>query len=59
MRLTPRLTQNPPSIPTLLLSQIISETTRSKLIIDWHNTGYSILAMRLGDQSRIVKWAKG
>ncbi|GMK58428.1 hypothetical protein CspeluHIS016_0504600 [Cutaneotrichosporon spelunceum] len=52
------LVQNPPAIPTLLLSQIISETTRSKLIIDWHNTGYSILALRLGQDSRIVKWAK-
>jgi beta-1,4-mannosyltransferase len=50
--------QNPPSIPTLLLAQIISNTTRTKLIIDWHNTGYSILAMRLGESSPIVRIAK-
>ncbi|WOO78609.1 UDP-glycosyltransferase TURAN [Vanrija pseudolonga] len=52
------LVQNPPSIPTLLLAQLICGTTRSRLIIDWHNTGYSILAMRLGEKSPLVRIAK-
>ncbi|WWC71762.1 uncharacterized protein I206_105721 [Kwoniella pini CBS 10737] len=50
--------QNPPSIPTLAISQFIILNTGSKLIIDWHNTGYSLLSMRLGMRSPIVKFAK-
>ncbi|WWC63065.1 uncharacterized protein I303_105664 [Kwoniella dejecticola CBS 10117] len=50
--------QNPPSIPTLAISQFIVLNTGSKLIIDWHNTGYSILSMRLGARSPIVKIAR-
>ncbi|OCF75995.1 hypothetical protein I204_03292 [Kwoniella mangroviensis CBS 8886] len=50
--------QNPPSIPTLFLAQFITLNTGSKLVVDWHNTGYSILAMRLGMRSPIVKVAR-
>ena len=53
------LVQNPPSIPTLALAQAIAWMTGAKLIIDWHNTGYSILAMRVGEKSplcRLAKW---
>jgi beta-1,4-mannosyltransferase len=52
------LVQNPPSIPTLVLAQIVAWAAGAKLIIDWHNTGYSILAMRTGDQSRLVRIAR-
>lgn len=52
------MVQNPPSIPTLALAQLISYLCGSKLIIDWHNTGYSILAMRTGESSILVKIAK-
>lgn len=52
------LVQNPPSIPTLWLAQLICRLSGSKLIIDWHNTGYSILAMRTGEQSILVKIAE-
>ncbi|WWC90894.1 uncharacterized protein L201_005831 [Kwoniella dendrophila CBS 6074] len=52
------IVQNPPSIPTLAIAQFIGMNTGSKLIIDWHNTGYSILAMRLGIKSPIVKLAR-
>ena len=50
--------QNPPSIPTLAIVQFVNWHQKSKLIIDWHNLGYSILAMKLGDQHRLVKIAK-
>ncbi|WRT68208.1 uncharacterized protein IL334_005183 [Kwoniella shivajii] len=50
--------QNPPSIPTLAVAQFIVLNTGSKLVVDWHNTGYSILAMRLGMKSPIVKVAR-
>ncbi|ORY35370.1 hypothetical protein BCR39DRAFT_509121 [Naematelia encephala] len=52
------LVQNPPTIPTLALAQLIAYLTGTRLIIDWHNTGYSILAMRTGDKSPLVKVAK-
>ncbi|ORX38680.1 putative beta-1,4-mannosyltransferase [Kockovaella imperatae] len=49
--------QNPPSIPTLALAQFICWTTGAKLVIDWHNTGCSILAMRVGESSPLYKIA--
>ncbi|KIP04067.1 glycosyltransferase family 33 protein [Phlebiopsis gigantea 11061_1 CR5-6] len=53
------LVQNPPSIPTLALVWLVSRITGSKVIIDWHNLGYSILALKLGNNHpfvRIAKW---
>jgi beta-1,4-mannosyltransferase len=50
--------QNPPSIPTLMTVQFVCWLRSSKLIIDWHNFGYTILSLRLGRDSRIVKYAK-
>lgn len=50
--------KNPPSIPTLALVQLIGRMRGSKIIIDWHNLGYSILGMRLGDTHTLVKVAK-
>ncbi|KAF5312174.1 hypothetical protein D9619_003105 [Psilocybe cf. subviscida] len=52
------LVQNPPSIPTLALVQLIGRVRGSKVIIDWHNLGYSILAMRVGKDHFLVRLAK-
>lgn len=52
------LLQNPPSIPTLLLAIIACYLRSSKLVIDWHNFGYSILALKLGDDHPLVKISK-
>ncbi|CAE6520487.1 unnamed protein product [Rhizoctonia solani] len=52
------LVQNPPSIPTLILVQLVCWLRGCKLVIDWHNLGYSILALRLGEKHRLVKLAK-
>lgn len=52
------LVQNPPSIPTLLLAIIACHLRGSKLVIDWHNFGYSILALKLGDSHPLVKASK-
>ncbi|KAI0079046.1 glycosyltransferase family 33 protein [Panus rudis PR-1116 ss-1] len=52
------LVQNPPSIPTLALVWLVSKIRGSKVIIDWHNLGYSILALKLGDNHPFVRVAK-
>ncbi|CAG8493997.1 5470_t:CDS:2 [Paraglomus occultum] len=52
------LVQNPPAIPTLAIVQFVCWLRQTNLIVDWHNFGYTILAMRLGQNSRVVKFAK-
>ncbi|KZT08885.1 glycosyltransferase family 33 protein [Laetiporus sulphureus 93-53] len=52
------LVQNPPSIPTLALVWLVARLRGSKVIIDWHNLGYSILALKLGERHILVKVAK-
>lgn len=42
------IVQNPPSIPTLLIVQLYSFLTGTRLIIDWHNFGYSIINLNRG-----------
>lgn len=49
------LVQNPPSIPTLLVAQFVCLVRNTRLVIDWHNFGYTILAMRLGETHPLVK----
>lgn len=49
------LVQNPPSIPTLAVAQLICFFRNTRLIVDWHNFGYSILALRLGPHHPFVK----
>ncbi|EGN92688.1 glycosyltransferase family 33 protein [Serpula lacrymans var. lacrymans S7.3] len=52
------MVQNPPSIPTLAIVWIVGHARGSKVIIDWHNLGYSILALKLGMDHIFVKVAK-
>ncbi len=47
--------QNPPSIPTLAIASLVCFLRRTELVIDWHNFGYTILAMKLGDNHPLVK----
>ncbi|PCH06251.1 Hypothetical protein PENO1_018130 [Penicillium occitanis (nom. inval.)] len=49
------LVQNPPSIPTLAIVSVVCFFRQTRLIIDWHNFGYSILALKLGDQHPLVR----
>ncbi|KAF4363731.1 hypothetical protein G4B88_000960 [Cannabis sativa] len=48
------LVQNPPSIPTLIAVKWASWLSGSVFIIDWHNFGYTLLALSLGRNSRFV-----
>ncbi|KAG9025446.1 mannosyltransferase [Tulasnella sp. JGI-2019a] len=52
------LVQNPPSIPTLAVVQFLAWLRGCRVIIDWHNTGYSILALKLGPNHPLVKIAE-
>lgn len=49
------LVQNPPSIPTLAIAGVISFLRNSRLVIDWHNFGHTILALRLGKAHALVQ----
>ena len=49
------LVQNPPSIPTLAVAYVVCFLRHTRLVIDWHNFGYSILALRLGSEHRLVQ----
>ena len=49
------LVQNPPSIPTLAVASIVCFLRHTQPVIDWHNFGYSILALKLGDSHPLVR----
>jgi len=53
------LVQNPPAVPTLMIVKMVCSFRGSKLVIDWHNYGYTILALSLGQRHFAVylyKW---
>ncbi|KAI9674204.1 MAG: mannosyltransferase [Caeruleum heppii] len=52
------LVQNPPAIPTLALAHLICFLRNTSLVIDWHNLGWSILAMKLGGAHPLVRVAR-
>lgn len=41
------LVQNPPAIPSLAVARIASVLRGQRVVIDWHNFGFSILKMKL------------
>ncbi|PGH15227.1 hypothetical protein AJ79_02592 [Helicocarpus griseus UAMH5409] len=49
------LVQNPPTAPTLVMAELVCKLRNTRLIIDWHNFGYSILALKLGQNHPMVK----
>lgn len=52
------MVQNPPSIPTLAIVWLVGWIRASKVIIDWHNLGHSILALKLGHGHPFVMISK-
>jgi len=51
------LVQNPPAIPTLLLIWFVARVRSAKFVVDWHNFGYTMLALRLGHHHPAVQLA--
>ena len=52
------LLQNPPCIPSMAICSLVAFVNGSTFIIDWHNYGYSILSLSLGNNHILVKIAK-
>ena len=49
--------QNPPSVPTIPVCWLYARLFNVKLIIDWHNYGYSIMALNAPKfVTRIYEW---
>jgi len=49
------LVQNPPSIPTLTVVRLACWLRKSAFVIDWHNFGYTLLALSLGSRHPLVQ----
>ncbi|XP_061191292.1 chitobiosyldiphosphodolichol beta-mannosyltransferase-like isoform X1 [Saccostrea echinata] len=50
--------QNPPSIPTIAVCWVVCLLRGSKLLVDWHNYGYTILGLSLGNDHSLVRFSK-
>uniref|UniRef100_A0A8C6QQW6 Chitobiosyldiphosphodolichol beta-mannosyltransferase n=1 Tax=Nannospalax galili TaxID=1026970 RepID=A0A8C6QQW6_NANGA len=50
--------QNPPGLPAIAVCWFVGCLCRSKLVIDWHNYGYSIMGLVHGPQHPIVLLAE-
>lgn len=56
------LVQNPPAVPTLLIALAVARLRRARLIIDWHNLAYTMLALRFGEHHPLIgpaRWYEG
>ncbi|CAH8273449.1 unnamed protein product [Arabidopsis lyrata] len=53
------LVQNPPSVPTLIAVKWASSWRLAAFVVDWHNFGYTLLALSLGRNNMFGKMATG
>jgi beta-1,4-mannosyltransferase len=51
------LMQTPPALPTLLLPALATRR-RSRMVVDWHNLGYTQLGLTLGATHPVVRLAR-
>jgi len=52
------LVQNPPAFPTLVVARWALKRKGVKVVIDWHNIGYTLLELRLGRWHPAVRLAR-
>ena len=53
------LVQNPPGFPMLHVAWVVARLRGARFVIDWHNLGFTMLALRLGRRHiavRLVRW---
>lgn len=53
------LLQNPPGVPALIVCYLYSLLHRTQFVIDWHNYGYSIMALSIGEDHFLVRLSRG
>lgn len=56
--LTLLVSQNPPGLPGIAVAWLVCLLRGSRLIIDWHNYGYTIMALSHGRGHLLVRVAK-
>lgn len=52
------LVQNPPAIPTLWAAWLAARVRSATFVVDWHNFGYAMLALRMGQRHPVVRAAR-
>ncbi|HEY8926834.1 MAG TPA: glycosyltransferase [Polyangia bacterium] len=52
------LVQNPPAFPTLAVARLVARARRCGLVVDWHNFGADLLALRMGAGAPVVRLAR-
>jgi beta-1,4-mannosyltransferase len=52
------LVQNPPALPMLHVAWIVARVRGVRFVIDWHNLGYTMLALKLGRRHFAVRLAR-
>jgi beta-1,4-mannosyltransferase len=52
------LVQSPPAIPTLLVARVVARLRAARLVVDWHNLAWTLLALRLGQHHSVVRAAR-
>src|SRR5258708_28936163 len=52
------LVQNPPAFPTLAVTWFVLKHRNVRLVVDWHNLAYTVLALRLGRWHPVLRLAR-
>ncbi len=52
------LVQNPPAFPTLTVARLALAKKGVRFVVDWHNIGYTVLGLRLGQWHPAVRLAR-
>jgi beta-1,4-mannosyltransferase len=52
------LVQVPPALPLLPVAWFVARLRGARMVVDWHNLGYTVLALRLGRRHVAVRLAR-
>jgi beta-1,4-mannosyltransferase len=56
------LVQTPPAVPTLLVTLAAARLRGARLVVDWHNLGWAVLALGIGPRHPLLalaRWYEG